>query len=160
MLQEQRQTISVRNSVREWTHVLLVNKPCSRLHSFCATGMSSGLAVRMFLTRVLREVVARVYCTTMDLLMISFSYRSTQLFWVADSSSVYTDTKGCRHRRCIINSKPFSMVLASRSSIIKLELLFRWLFLIISVDSYHWSVLTKKNVINNEDCCFVGRCIT
>jgi hypothetical protein len=33
-------------NVREWTHVLLVNKPCSHLHSFCATGVSSGLATR------------------------------------------------------------------------------------------------------------------
>jgi hypothetical protein len=34
MLHEQRQTISMRSNVREWTHVLLMNTPCSHLHSF------------------------------------------------------------------------------------------------------------------------------
>jgi hypothetical protein len=43
---------SMRNNVREWTHLLLVNTPCWHLHSFCATGVSSGLATRATLTRV------------------------------------------------------------------------------------------------------------
>jgi hypothetical protein len=39
---------------REWTHVLLVNTPCSHLHSFCATGVSSGLVTRVTLIWVSR----------------------------------------------------------------------------------------------------------
>jgi hypothetical protein len=46
--------ISILSNIQEWTHVLLVNSPCSHLHSFCATGVSSGLATRMTFTRVLR----------------------------------------------------------------------------------------------------------
>jgi hypothetical protein len=37
---------------REWAHVLFVNRWCSNLHSFCATGVSGGLATRVTLTRV------------------------------------------------------------------------------------------------------------
>jgi hypothetical protein len=48
------QTISMRSNVREWTHVLLVNTPCSHLHGFGSTGVSSGLATRVTLTRVSR----------------------------------------------------------------------------------------------------------
>jgi hypothetical protein len=39
----------------EWTHVLLVNTTCSYLYSFCTTGVSSGLATRVTLTRVSRS---------------------------------------------------------------------------------------------------------
>jgi hypothetical protein len=39
------QTISMRSNVWEWTR-LLVNKSWSYLHSFCATGVSSGLAAK------------------------------------------------------------------------------------------------------------------
>jgi hypothetical protein len=35
---------------REMIHVILVNTPCSYLHSFCITGESSGLAIRVTLT--------------------------------------------------------------------------------------------------------------
>jgi hypothetical protein len=52
MLHEQRQTISMRSNVRELTRVRLVKTPCSHLHSFCAAGVSSGLATRVTLTRV------------------------------------------------------------------------------------------------------------
>jgi hypothetical protein len=52
MLHEQQQTISMRSNVREWTHVLLVNTPCSHLKSFCVTGVSCGLATGETLTRV------------------------------------------------------------------------------------------------------------
>jgi hypothetical protein len=54
MLHQKQQTILMRGSGREWTYVLLVNTPCSHLHSFCATGVSSGLATRVTLTRLLR----------------------------------------------------------------------------------------------------------
>jgi hypothetical protein len=46
--------IAMRSNVRHWTHVLFVNTACSHLHSFCATGVSSGLATRVTLTRVSR----------------------------------------------------------------------------------------------------------
>jgi hypothetical protein len=52
MLHKQKQTISMQSNVREWTHVLLVNTPCSQLHSFCKSGVSSGLATRVTLTRI------------------------------------------------------------------------------------------------------------
>jgi hypothetical protein len=39
-------------TVRERKYVLLVNTPCLHLHNFCATGVSSGQATRMPLTRV------------------------------------------------------------------------------------------------------------
>jgi hypothetical protein len=51
MPHEKQQTISLQSKVREWAHVLLVN---TRLHlySFCAAGMSSGLAIRTTFTWV------------------------------------------------------------------------------------------------------------
>jgi hypothetical protein len=54
MLHKQYHAISMRNNVREWTHVMLVNTPCSYLHSFCALGMSSGLASKVTLSWVSR----------------------------------------------------------------------------------------------------------
>jgi hypothetical protein len=42
-------------AVREWACVLFVNTPCSHLHSFCATGVRSGLAIKGTLTRVSRR---------------------------------------------------------------------------------------------------------
>jgi hypothetical protein len=41
-------------NIRGWPHVLIVNIPCSLLHSFCASGMSSGLATRVKLSTVSR----------------------------------------------------------------------------------------------------------
>jgi hypothetical protein len=52
MLHEQQQTISMRSNVREWTHVLLMNTPCSHVYSVCATGVNSGLATKVTLTSV------------------------------------------------------------------------------------------------------------
>jgi hypothetical protein len=72
------QPISMLSNVREWTHVLLVNTPSSHLHSFCANGVSSGLATRVTLTWGSRGEVWRVYYTGVDLL-ISFLYRCTWL---------------------------------------------------------------------------------
>jgi hypothetical protein len=48
-------------------HVLLVNTPYSYLHSFSATGVSSGLAIRVEVGRVLYGA---------EMLVISFLYRS------------------------------------------------------------------------------------
>jgi hypothetical protein len=45
----------IRINSREWTKVLLVNAPCSHLHSFCANGVGSGLPTRVTLTWVSRE---------------------------------------------------------------------------------------------------------
>jgi hypothetical protein len=50
-----------RNSIKrlwyEWTHAVLVNTSCSHLRSFRATGVGSGLAARVTLTRVSRKSV-------------------------------------------------------------------------------------------------------
>jgi hypothetical protein len=79
MRHEQQQMIAMRSNVREWTHVLLVNTPCLHLHSFCATGVSSGLATRVTLTRVSRGEVGRVYYMGLDLLLIYVLCRSMWL---------------------------------------------------------------------------------
>jgi hypothetical protein len=49
-----------------------MNTPCSHLRSFCETGMSRGLANSDFDSSVTGEV-GRVYCTAVDLLLISFT---------------------------------------------------------------------------------------
>jgi hypothetical protein len=54
MLHEQQETISMRSNIRGWTHVLFVNMPCSHMHRFCATGVSSGLGTKVGSTRVSR----------------------------------------------------------------------------------------------------------
>jgi hypothetical protein len=78
MLQEQEQTISIRSNVREWTHVLLANTPCSYLHRFCATGVISGLATRVTWLET-HEGGLGEFITGGggDLLLIWFLYRST-----------------------------------------------------------------------------------
>jgi hypothetical protein len=58
MIHEQQHAISTLSNVREWTHVLLVNTPCSQLHSFCATGVHSSLATNVTLTRESRGRLA------------------------------------------------------------------------------------------------------
>jgi hypothetical protein len=47
MLHEQQETILMRSSVQEGTHLLLACSPCLGLHRFCATGVSRGLATRV-----------------------------------------------------------------------------------------------------------------
>jgi hypothetical protein len=54
MLFEQQQKMSLPSNVREWTHIVLVNTPCSYLHRFWATDVSSGLATTVTLTQVSR----------------------------------------------------------------------------------------------------------
>jgi hypothetical protein len=77
---EQQQTISMRSNVREWTHVLLVNTPCSRLHNFCATGVEQRPSNQGDLDSSVTGVGdGKVYYTGVDLLLISFLYRSTWL---------------------------------------------------------------------------------
>jgi hypothetical protein len=44
--------ILMRSNAREWTHILLVNILNLHLHSFCATGMSTGPETRVTLTWV------------------------------------------------------------------------------------------------------------
>jgi hypothetical protein len=56
------ETVSTRSNVREWTRVLLFNTPYLFLYVLCTTGVSSGLATRVTLTRVSRGVW-RVYYT-------------------------------------------------------------------------------------------------
>jgi hypothetical protein len=67
------------SDVRKWTHILLLNTPCSHLHSFRATEVSSGLATWMTLTQVSRGL---------DILLLEggpasdfIFYRTTWLFW-------------------------------------------------------------------------------
>jgi hypothetical protein len=79
MPREQQKTISMLSTVREWTHVLHANTPCSHLHSFCATGVSRGLATMVTLTRVSRGKLSRVHYTWLDPILVSFLYRSTWL---------------------------------------------------------------------------------
>jgi hypothetical protein len=45
---------SSKQKLSKMNTVLLVNTPCSHLHSFCATGVSSGLATGVALTRAWR----------------------------------------------------------------------------------------------------------
>jgi hypothetical protein len=79
MLQTQQQTIQMRSHVWEWTHVLLVNTPCSHLHSFCTTGVSSGLATRVTSTRVSRGRLGEPITRGWTFLCFHFLYRSTCL---------------------------------------------------------------------------------
>jgi hypothetical protein len=71
MFHEQQQTISMLSNVQEWTDVLFMRR-------FCATGVSSGLATTVTLTRVM-QYVEREYYTGVNILMITFLYRSTWL---------------------------------------------------------------------------------
>jgi hypothetical protein len=70
MLYEKLQTISIWCNVRKWTHFLFVNTSCSNLHSFCASGMTCGLATSVTLNRVsrgrLRELII-CWCAASDL---------------------------------------------------------------------------------------------
>jgi hypothetical protein len=54
---------------RVQTHFVLVNASCSHLHSYCATGVSSGLAMSMTLTHVTGEVGSG-RCNGVDLLLV------------------------------------------------------------------------------------------
>jgi hypothetical protein len=60
------------SNVRERTHVLLVNTSCSHLHSSCATGMISGLATRVTLTKGSRGMLGESIIRVVDLLQILF----------------------------------------------------------------------------------------
>jgi hypothetical protein len=79
ILHEQQQTISMRSNVREWTHVQLVTTPCSHLHSFCATGVSSGLATRVTLTRVSWGRLEESITKGLNLLLMLLLHCSTWL---------------------------------------------------------------------------------
>jgi hypothetical protein len=95
MLHEQQQKISMRSNVRERTHALLVNTPCSHLHSFCATVVSSSLATRVTLTRVSRgcwESLTRgwtcflfYFCTVVRLTAANMKMA---VFWVVTPCSL------------------------------------------------------------------------
>jgi hypothetical protein len=76
MFHEQQLTISMRSNVREWTHVLLVNTPCSCLRNWREQRPSK----QGYLDSNIKGEVGRVYYTGMELLLISFFYRSTRLF--------------------------------------------------------------------------------
>jgi hypothetical protein len=67
MIHEKLRTNSMRSDVREWTHFVVVNKPCSHLNSFCAAGVSSGLATEVTLIECNGEV-GRNYYAGADLL--------------------------------------------------------------------------------------------
>jgi hypothetical protein len=69
MVHKQQQMISMWRNVREWADILLLNISCSHLHSFCATGVSSGLATMATLTRVSQGRLGE-YGTEVGLLLI------------------------------------------------------------------------------------------
>jgi hypothetical protein len=107
MLHKQQQTISIRSNVREWTHVLLANTPRSHLHSFCATGVSSGLATRVTLTRVSRGRLGEFitwgwtcfwchFCTAVrDCYWVVFQMVHSVLFILRGTGSVTTVLHNC-----------------------------------------------------------------
>jgi hypothetical protein len=68
------------SNIWKWTHVLFVNTPCSHVHNFFATGVSSGLATRNTLIWLSPGEVGVICYTGMDLLLISFSYNNTWFF--------------------------------------------------------------------------------
>jgi hypothetical protein len=78
MLHEQHKMILTQSNVQEWTHILLMNTLCLYLHSFCANGMSCGLATTVILNWVSWRRLG-VYYTGVDLLLNSFLYHSTCL---------------------------------------------------------------------------------
>jgi hypothetical protein len=96
MFHEQQQTILMWSNVREWTHILLVNTPFLHLHSFCATGMSSGIATRVTSTQVSGEV-GIVYYTGVDLCLTWFSYRNMWLLLLDSilNGTPYTTSYSC-----------------------------------------------------------------
>jgi hypothetical protein len=62
-------------------YILLMNTPCSHLHSRSVTGVNSGLANGVVLTCIMGEVRRACY-VGMDQLLISFLYCSMFVFWV------------------------------------------------------------------------------
>jgi hypothetical protein len=61
MIHEKLRTNSMRSDVLEWTHFVVVNKPCSHLNSFCAVGVSSGLATEVTLIECNGEIGRNYY---------------------------------------------------------------------------------------------------
>jgi hypothetical protein len=81
MLHEQRQTISMRSNVREWTryprkYTMFV--PAQLLHNWREQRPSNQGDLDSSVT----EEVGREYYTEVDLLLIRFLYRSTWLCWL------------------------------------------------------------------------------
>jgi hypothetical protein len=79
MFHEHQQTISMRINVPEWTHVLLVNTPCTHLHE---TSVSSGLAVRVTFTRVSRERLRESVIRGWTCFWFNFCTVICDCFWV------------------------------------------------------------------------------
>jgi hypothetical protein len=52
MLVEQHQTVSMRGTIPEQAHIMLVNTPCSHLQSYYAPAVSSVLATSVSFTGV------------------------------------------------------------------------------------------------------------
>jgi hypothetical protein len=61
---------------REYTHLLLMNTPCSHLQSLCVTGDSSSLATRVTLTAKSRAELGESIAGE-EQFPISFMYRNT-----------------------------------------------------------------------------------
>jgi hypothetical protein len=83
MLHQQLQTVSMWSNVREKTRILLVNIQCSQMLCFWETCVSSGLAVRVTLTRVSLRMLDEFVTPAWACLTILL-YRSTLLFWGSD----------------------------------------------------------------------------
>jgi hypothetical protein len=79
---EERQRISVRNTIRKWTHAPLVDALCSQ------TGDSSSLEARVTLTRA-SSVEVQEAITRRELLLISFQCSSTWFLIGCVLNSVY-----------------------------------------------------------------------
>lgn len=73
---QQQQMTLMQSNFQEQSHILLENTPCSHLHSFCATGMSSDLLTTATMTWVSLESLWVCYMGA-TLLLISFLYWST-----------------------------------------------------------------------------------
>jgi hypothetical protein len=78
---------------------VFVKTACYHLHSFCATGRSSGLAITDLDSKVTGDV-ARVRHTGVKLLVISLSYRSASLLQGHVSCRAFVGTLQAVPNRC------------------------------------------------------------
>jgi hypothetical protein len=67
----------------KWTHILLVDKPCSNVRSFCASGVSSGLATRVSRGRFLETVTRIGPCSDFIFVMLYVIVGGLHFKWQA-----------------------------------------------------------------------------
>jgi hypothetical protein len=97
-------TISERINIRGWTHVLLVNTSCSHLHSFCATGVSSGLATRATLTRVSRSRMGQTIYTVWTCFWFNFCILLRDCFWLSFKWYVFLTKRSAKEPAVLGNT--------------------------------------------------------